>query len=141
MAIQGRVSIMGKSYAVIQAQYEFSQSVDETNKPNSRPKGGTITFVIPATSDDDQMFYRWMFSKTEVKSGRFEFTVWTHNNRRSIKTVTFENAYCIGLKDFFNDSDSKLMYTTVTIVAQAITVGQLTDFAVFVNDWLPNAGG
>ena len=127
---------MGKTYGVVQAQYEFSQSIDETNKPNSRPKGGTITFVIPTTSDDDQMFYRWMFNKTEVKSGIFEFTVWTNNNRRSIKTVTFENAYCIGLKDYFNDADSKLMYTTVTIVAQAITVGR-TDLAIFLNDWLP----
>ena len=96
MALQGKVVIMGKSYGVVQAQYEFSQTVDQTNKPTSRTRGGTITFVMPTTNDEDQMFYRWM--------------------------------------DYFNDSDSKLMYTTVTIVAESITVGRL-DLAVFHNEW------
>lgn len=134
MALQGKVTIGGKSYGVIQAQFEFSQQTDETNKPASRPKGGNITFVMPTTSDEDSMFYRWMFDKTEVKSGVFVFTVWTHNNRRSFKTVTFENAYCIGLKDYFNNSDSKLMYTTITLAAEVITVG-LLDMATYRNEW------
>ena len=60
MALQGKVTIGGKSYGVIQAQFEFSQQTDETNKPASRPKGGNITFVMPTTSDEDSMFYRWM---------------------------------------------------------------------------------
>ena len=134
MALQGKVIIMGRQYGVVQAQYEFSQSTDETKKPSSRPRGGTITFVMPTTNDDDQMFYKWMFSKTEVKSGMFIFTVWTNQNRRSYKTVSFVNAYCISLKDYFNNSDSKLMYTTVTIVAEKITVG-VGDIAIYDNEW------
>jgi len=134
MALQGKVTIGGKSYGVVQAQYEFMQTRDETGKPSSRPRGGVITFVMPTTSDDDQLFYKWMFSKTEVKSGKFVFTVWTNHNRRSYKTVEFENAYCVGLKDYFNNSDSKLMYTTVTIVAEIITVGS-GDAAVYDNEW------
>jgi hypothetical protein len=60
--------------------------------------------------------------------------VWTHNNRRSYKTVAFTNAYCIGLKDYFNNNDSKLMYTTVTLAAETITVGRL-DLAIYHNEW------
>ena len=134
MALQGKLTIGRQEYGIVQCQYEFSQSCDDTNKPTSRPRGGSITFVMPATSDDDLFFYKWMFSKTEVNSGTFTFTVWSKENRRSYKTVAFENAYCTNLRDFFNDSDSKLMYTTVTIIAEIITIGS-NDTAQFDNEW------
>ena len=57
-----------------------------------------------------------------------------NHNKRSYKSVEFINAYCIGLKDYFNDQDSKLMYTTVTISAEAIRIGAL-DSAMLINEW------
>lgn len=122
------------TYGVVECAYDFRQSVDDTGKPVSRPQGGQITFVIPSTSDDDIFFYKWMFNKTEVKSGIFRFVVFTNNNKRSYKSVEFLNAYCIELKDYFNDNDSKLMYTTVTISAEIIRIGAV-DSAVFTNEW------
>lgn len=134
MALQGNLRIFNKSYDIIECSYEFSQSVDETGKPTSRPHGGTITFVTPSTSDADVFFYRWMFNKTQVYNGQFRFGVYTTRNRTSYKTLTFENAYCIGLRDYFNDNDSKLMYTTVTISAEILRFGTL-DSATFTNEW------
>lgn len=134
MALQGCLRIGGRKYGVVECAYEFDQSVDSTGKPVSRPKGGTITFMMPTTSDDDLFFYKWMFNKSEVSSGTFRFTVYSHANRKSYKTVTFSNAYCIGLKDYFNDNDSRLMYTTVTISAEIIEIGFI-DSAVFTNEW------
>lgn len=139
MALQGSLKITGleKEYGVVECAYEFNQHVDDTGKPTSRPLGGTITFVMPATSDDDVFFYNWMFRKTEMRSGKFRFIVYTANNKQSYKTVSFENAYCIGLKDYFNDNDSRLMYTTVTLSAEKIFVGgkNLFDKAEFNNEW------
>ena len=136
MALQGNLTIAGgRRYGVVECAYEFRQSIDETGKPTSRPLGGTITFVMPATSDDDLFFYKWMFNKTEVQSGYFKFIVFSNDNKKSVKTVEFMNAYCIELKDYFNDNDSKLMYTTVTISAEIIHIGGLNDFARFSNEW------
>ena len=134
MAIQGNLKIGGRSYNVVECTYEFNQSIDETGKPVSRPKGGTITFVMPSTSDDDLFFYKWMFNKTEVKNGKFKFVVFTNQNNLSYKSVSFENAYCISLSDYFNDNDSKLMYTTVTISAEKIMIGSGA-VAEFTNEW------
>lgn len=134
MALQGELRIGGRSYGVVECAYEFNQSVDETGKPVSRPIGGQITFVMPATSDDDLFFYKWMFNKTEVKSGYFRFVVYSKSNNRSFKTVEFTNAYCVSLKDYFNNNDSKLMYTTVTISAMLIRIGAM-DGAAFFNEW------
>lgn len=134
MALQGQVTIGGRTYGVVECAYDFSQSLDDTGKPTSRPKGGTITFVIPSTSDDDLFFYNWMFNKTQVYSGIFKFCVYTTRNKQSYKTVFFTNAYCVSLKDYFNDNDSKLMYTTVTISAEIIRIGTLNS-ATFTNEW------
>lgn len=137
MALQGSLRIDGasdKQYGIIQCEYEFKQEVDSTGKPTSRPKGGIITFVMPTTSDDDVSFYKWMVHKTEVRSGVFKFCVFSNNNKRSYKTVSFMNAYCIGLKDFFNNNDSRLMYTQVTLSAEVIRVGNL-DGAMIINEW------
>ena len=135
MALQGSLTIGDKTYGVVECAYDFHQSIDETGKPVSRPQGGSITFVMPTTSDEDLFFYKWMFNKTEVQSGYFRFVVFTNDNKKSYKTVEFINAYCIELKDYFNDNDSKLMYTTVTISAQIIHIGGLMDNAVFTNEW------
>lgn len=133
MALQGNLTISGgKTYGVVECAYDFRQTTDETGKPTSRPLGGNITFVMPSTSDDDTFFYKWMFNKTQVQSGEFKFIVYTNDNRKSYKTVSFLNAYCIELKDYFNDNDSKLMYTTVTISAQKIIIGNAAEFS---NEW------
>lgn len=135
MAIQAKLSVDGGSiYNVVECEYNFHQSIDDTGKPVSRPQGGTITFTIPSTSDDDLFFYRWMLNKTEVQSGTITFTVFSNDNKPYFKTVQFKNAYCIELKDFFNRSDSNLMYTIVTISAQIINIGRI-DQAVFNNEW------
>lgn len=137
MALQGQVRIQGGGeYGIVECEYEFSQAVDDTGKPTTRTMGGTIRFVMPATCDDDQFFYKWMFNKTAVYSGTFRFCVFSNDNRRRYKTIEFKNAYCIRLKDYFNDQDSKLMYTDVTISAEALRIGTgLIDRAIFTNSW------
>ena len=135
MALQGQLKIGQKAYGIVQCEYEFRQLCDPSSKPTTRPQGGNIVFVMPATSDDDLFFYKWMFSKTEVKNGVFTFTVWSKQNKQSYKTVSFENAYCIGLEDFYNDSDSRLMYTTITLAAEIITIGSGSK-AEYSNEWI-----
>lgn len=134
MALHGSLKIGGRTYGVVECFYEFTQAVDETGKPTSRPHGGEITIVIPSTNDDDMFFYNWMFHKSEVKAGILRFCLYSNDNKRSYKTVSFANAYCIELKDYFNDHDSKLMYTTIKISAQIIRVGALNS-STFTNAW------
>lgn len=131
MALLGELIIGARKYGVVECSYDFNQSVDETGKPSSRTSGGRITFVMPTTNDSDSFFYLWMFNKTLVHDGVLRFVVFTNDNRRSYKTVSFFNAYCINLRDYFNNNDSRLMYTTVTISAESMTIGTAT----FDNGW------
>ena len=79
-------------------------------------------------------FYNWMFHKSEVKAGILRFCLYSNDNKRSYKTVSFANAYCIELKDYFNDHDAKLMYTTIKISAQVIMIGSVNT-SLFTNAW------
>ena len=133
-AFKGELEVGNHRYGVVECTYQFSQTTDETGKPTSRPKGGKITFVTPSMSDDDLFFYNWMANKTEVKSGYFRFDVFSYQNKRSFKTVFFKNAYCVELKDYFNDKDSRLMYSTITISAEIIIIGT-NGGTVFSNEW------
>ena len=133
-AFHGKVVINGKKYGIVECSYEFSQACDATGKPSARPRGGRLMFTMPSQSDDDVFFYRWMFDKTQVYDGYLKFVVWARQNKRCFKTVNFKNAYCVDLRDYFNDSDSKLMYTTITLAAEIIIVGA-NDTAEFNNNW------
>lgn len=135
MAHQGRLTIRGgNTYDVVECAYDFHQAIDETGKPVTRTQGGTITFVIPASSDEDTFFYKWMFNKTKVYDGILKFVVYANSDKPSEKTVEFFNAYCIDLKDYFNNNDSKLMYSTITISAEKIRIGE-DDNVIFTNEW------
>ena len=133
-AFHCQLNVGGRKFGIVQCSYAFNQSVDSMGKPVSRPRGGRIVFVLPSRSDEDLFFYRWMFNKTEMESGTFRFVVWSQQNRQSYKTVSFRNAYCVGLKDFFNNNDSRLMHITVTLMAEVITIGS-NDIAEFNNEW------
>ena len=136
-AFHGKVTIDGRKYGIVECSYEFMQSCDATGKPSGRVQGGRFTFTMPSTSDDDKFFYAWMFDKTKTYNGTFSFVVWARQNKRVYKNVNFVNAYCVALRDYFNDSDSKLMYTTVTIVAESIIFGNQVDGSheYFSHEW------
>lgn len=138
MALHGSLKIGGRTYGVVECTYTFRQSTDDTGKPTSRPRGGQITITIPSTNDDDMFFYNWMFHKSEVKAGILRFCLYSNENKRSYKTVSFANAYCIELTDTFNDHDAKLMYTKIIISAQVIRIG-VANSSTFVNDWSTDA--
>ena len=133
-AFHGRIEVAGKKYGITECSYRFHQECDDGNKPTSRTHGGVITFVMPATNDDNVFFYKWMFSKTEVHAGVLTFVVYAQQGKRFIKTVHFKNAYCIHLKDYFNDHDCRLMHSTITLAAEIIQVGT-DEVAEFNNEW------
>lgn len=134
MALHGCLKIGGRTYGVVSCNYSFNQALDSTGVPSTRPVGGEITMVIPATGDDDMFFYNWMFNQYEVKSGILRFRIYSSDNKPTYKTVAFANAYCVALQDQFSDNDSKLMYTTIRISAQVVRIGAANS-AVFLNAW------
>lgn len=74
----------GKTYDLVECEYEFYQSVDESGKPSSRPQSGLIKFVMAAQDDSDLFFYNWMFSRANTHSGTIESLFQRTKTRKAI---------------------------------------------------------
>ena len=128
MAITAVLTVDKKEYKLNDCEYTFYQPVDINNKPAANPKGGIIKFTMNALGEDDLTFHKWMFNRTEVKSGNIFFDLPGSNN----KTVFFEQAHCIGLNEFFSKDAS-----AATIQAS----DPFTDVGSDVGNLIPLPGG
>ncbi len=120
-------------YELVECEYEFYQSLDESSKPSSRPQSGLIKFVMPAQGDDDLFFYNWMFNRAETHDGTIEMLLSTDDNKKKYLHLYFEDAYMVNMYQYFNNNNSLLVRTKVTLSARKFTFGD--GAANFENDW------
>lgn len=121
-------------YELLECEYEFYQSLDESSKPSSRPQSGLIKFVMPAQGDDDMFFYNWMFNRAETHDGTIEMLISTDDNKKKYLHLYFQDAYMVNMYQYFNNSNSLLVRTKVTLSARKFTFGNATP-AEFENEW------
>ena len=125
MAALSKLIIESHVYTILECEYEFNQAVDVTGRPSDRPRGGLINLVIVSPDDSDLTFHEWMFDKESTKDGHIAFTVnISENTLTANKTLTFEDAYCVRLYEYFNNGNSIQMYTKISIMANSITFGK-----------------
>lgn len=122
----------GKKYELVECEYEFYQSLDESGKPASRPQSGLIKFVMPAQDDNDLFFYNWMFNRADTHNGTIEMLLSTDDNKKNYLHLYFEDAYMVNMYQYFNNNNSLLVRTKVTLSARKFTFGQQGSFE---NDW------
>jgi hypothetical protein len=115
-----------KTYSLLECEYEFTQSLDITGRPSDRPRGGIIKATFVSPDDKDLVFHEWMFAKDLVKDGTVYFGV-NKNSEFASKRIHFTNAYCVGLREYFNDGNSLPMYTEIAIAAGELTFGDGDD--------------
>jgi hypothetical protein len=126
MALNAKLIIEQREYSVMECEYEFNQSVDVTGRPSDRPRGGVINVVILSPDDSDLSLHEWMRDKDTTHDGKILFLV-NKDSVDAIKTVRFEEAYCIRLYEYFNDNNTLPMYTKLSIMAGRILFGKNDD--------------
>lgn len=131
MALTANLKIEGSnnSYNVLGCDYEVTQAIDATGRPSDRPRGGLIEITMAAPDDSDMIFHEWMRDKYATKEGKISFTV-NKNNVDKPKTVSFQDAYCIKLREFFDNNNPLQMLITITVAAGKITFGKNCDLTI-----------
>jgi hypothetical protein len=127
MALEAWLSFANDSnkIKVLSCDFSFSQEIDETGKPSSRPQGGLINITVEST--DKETLAQWMFSKMGMKDGKIEFQL--RNNKN--KTLSFKEGVCVSYSESFNASGGIPMIIHFTISPNSIKLGS----AEFTNDW------
>jgi hypothetical protein len=134
MAHKAVLTIEKQEYHVTECEYEFEQQVNGNGIPIKKPEGNFIQFRIESPDDNDLFLHEWMQNATEKKDGKFLFTVVDAGNE-SKKTVTFKDAYCIKLYEYFDNNNEEQMYTKITISAPEISFGdEEAEQVTFGND-------
>ena len=123
MALTAILKLNGKEYNIKKCKYEFHQPIDENGIPCAYPRGGIIDFTFESEDSSGNEFYEWMFSKTEAKEGVFEFTL-SRMAKEKNKSLKFEKAYCIFLKEYFDSQDDNQMYTRIKLSAAIMSFGE-----------------
>jgi len=93
-------------------------------RPDARVQGGQLQ--IELDSEPDEVLHHWALDDTKQLSG--ELVVFAADNamvRR--KTITFSDAYCVGLRKLFDGSASEQgMTMTLTLSANQLQSGEVT---------------
>ena len=112
---------------VLDCEFGFTQDIDSTGKPTSRPRGSIIKLVLESTNDLELV--AWMFSHSDTKDGTISFL--RRDNEAAMKKVSFKDGICISYHESFKDHGAVPMTTAITISAREIHI----DGLVFENKW------
>ena len=98
MSFLAKLVLGSSEFNIISIDYDIIQPVDQQGKPNGRPKGGMINVIIESSNKND--LAEWMISPTMKKSGQITF--FKRDANSSMKTMSFNDAYCVYYKEKFN---------------------------------------
>jgi hypothetical protein len=118
------------TYTVIECDYEFTQETDRHDKPSSMPRFGRINVTVESISDP--ALVQWAAGTTNVRSGSITFFK-DDTATAKLKTLTFEGAICIRLKEKFANYGESPMITNISFVVEKITLDNITSKALWTN--------
>ena len=74
-----------------------------------------------------------MFERAEKKRGTIEFLLSTDDSKKKYLHLQFDDAYLVNFYQYFNNNNSLLVRTKVTLSAKTMRFGN--GKATFINDW------
>jgi len=127
MALKATLKLDGKSYDVKDLEYEISKPCNNNYKPSASPRGGIISFTILSPMDKNLVFHEWLLSISDVKKGEFRLPL-TNGIKHVVKTLSFDRAHCVNLRETYSCVNSLQMYMRITISATIISFGPGVEF-------------
>lgn len=103
MSFKATLFIFDKEYPLLDADYQFNQNVDHSNRPNSRVFGGKINASLQATSDESGI-YGAVISPDEKIKGHIRF--YKRDGLQKEFDLKFANAYIVLVTTHYS-SDGK----------------------------------
>jgi hypothetical protein len=119
MSFKAILEVDGKKYRVVNCIYTLSQLVDDTGRPSSTVRAGTIDMVVEST--DDTMFFEWMCDSYMVKQGKITFN--KRDEDAKMKVLEFSEAYMVKYSENYDESGAGSMLQSFSLSARKIKIG------------------
>jgi hypothetical protein len=118
MSFLAKLEMDSKEYNILNVEYDITQMVDSTHRPNGDPRGGLIQVTLESSSD--KYLLEWAIQHSMVKDGKIVF--YRRDANSQMKTIKFKNAFCIYLKEIFTADGKNPMVTRMTISAHELEI-------------------
>ena len=119
---------------VADVTYSFTKGTDKEGQPTGIPRGGKIILKVKALNDGNCELLGWINDTGAGKKGSIEFMD-PKDNKKKMKSVDFENAYCIEFSEHWEDkgdnAEELAHYEVIIISCQKITNGSVA----YENEW------
>lgn len=119
MSFKAKFAVSGKTYNVLNCNYQLFQETDESGRPSSVTRGGKIQITVESTADTT--LSDWVFNNFERKNGSIQF--FKRDTDAKAKELKFEEGYCVDYKENFDSTGINPMTETITISARKIGIG------------------
>ncbi|AHF15641.1 type VI secretion system tube protein TssD [Niabella soli] len=127
MSFIAKFSIDGVERNVLNCSYRLTQVTDDTGRPTSIPRGGSIVLTLESNGSVD--LFDWMISSTQTKNGKITF--FRRDSMSKLITLNFTDAHCIDYMEEFNHNSEFPMQITLQLSAKEL---KLNDSA-YKNNW------
>ena len=117
---------------IISYTYTFTTTVDIDGQLAGAPRGGLLTVEVKAMGDGNCDLLAWMLERHLPKKGQIDLL--DPATGKAIKTIQFENAYCIDFKEGMTEDG--VHTEIVTISCGILSVGD----AVYESMWTGSTG-
>ena len=118
MSFLAKLVLGSTEFNILTVEYEFSQMMDHNNRPNGAPKGGLVQCIIETSNNYEVL--EWMIKPNMLKSGSIVF--FRRDANSPMKTIKFNDAFCVYLKEYFNADGKVPMTTKLTLSARELKV-------------------
>ena len=123
MSFKAEMLLEGTTCPLSGRSIDMSQEVDEMGRPSSASRGGIIRMEMDSLKDD--VLIDWVMNATKTLSGKITLyradDVFTR-----LKDLSFENAYCIELRErFLGAGEADRLVMMLTVSSEKVTVGSV----------------
>lgn len=122
MSFLAKLELDGNTFNVLECRYSFSQSIDNTGKPQGMPQGGEILIRIESTGNPELL--GWMLDHNKTKDGKIIF--FRRDAMSKLQELTFEKAFCISFVEHFNSNNSEPLQIELQLIAKTFDVNGAT---------------
>ncbi len=117
MSFLAKLSLGSTEYNVLNADYEISMPVDANSRPNGNASAGTLNLTLESNNKND--IVEWT-SNRQKKNGQITF--YRRDSQSSLKTVSFNDGYCISMHETFDANSADPMRVRIRISAGEIKI-------------------
>jgi hypothetical protein len=128
MSFKAKFEVDGKEYRVVNCDYSLKQFIDDTGRPSSTVRAGTINVTVEST--DDTTLFEWMCDSYARKDGKITFN--KRDEDAKMKELEFKEAYMVSYKEYFDNVGPGAMMETFSLSAHSIKMGN----GELENEWV-----